>query len=250
MAAFTSEDIILAQKAEKDHGVPASVTLAQYALESGWGKSTLATTANNYFGIKGKNPNTGSYVVRNGSTRRSYSSKAESFDDHGKLLSKPLYTSKTSGAKNVYEYVDVMAETYAPSSDGNNGYAQQLKTIINQYNLTQYDGNTIHTGFEGKDIQMGTGVWNPNSTVGSTGTGAAVGNIVQTGLSDFDISEIVGKIIKFIVLILVGVLAAVFFFSAFDITPKSIVKKAVKKKAGKVTEVVGEVVDSGGAADE
>lgn len=30
-----------------------SVMMAQAALESGWGKSDLATQANNYFGIKG-----------------------------------------------------------------------------------------------------------------------------------------------------------------------------------------------------
>ena len=32
--------------------VPASVTIAQAILESGWGGSELATRANNYFGIK------------------------------------------------------------------------------------------------------------------------------------------------------------------------------------------------------
>ena len=239
MASFTNEDILLAQKSQKDYGVPASVTLAQYALESGYGTSNLAQTANNYFGISGKNPETGAYVMSNGATRRAYSSKAESFDDHGKLLgTSSLYTSKTKNAKNAYEYVDAIAETYAPSSDGNSGYAEQLKTIINQYNLTQYDDLSIKTGFEGTGIVTGNnGVWNPGSALGSTGAGAAVGNIIQTGLTDFDISEIVGKILKFLVLILVGFLAAAFFFSAFNVPMNP--KKFAKKKA---TEVVAEVV--------
>ena len=51
MGNFTSEDIKLAQDVQAKYGVPASVTLAQYALESGYGKSTVG--ANNYFNIKG-----------------------------------------------------------------------------------------------------------------------------------------------------------------------------------------------------
>ena len=53
MATFSPEVIRLAQESEKKWGVPASVTLAQYALESGYGTSSVAKNANHYFGIKG-----------------------------------------------------------------------------------------------------------------------------------------------------------------------------------------------------
>jgi flagellum-specific peptidoglycan hydrolase FlgJ len=43
-----------AQASEAKWGVPASVTIAQAALESGWGKSQLATICNNYFGVKAR----------------------------------------------------------------------------------------------------------------------------------------------------------------------------------------------------
>jgi uncharacterized FlgJ-related protein len=36
---------------QKKYGIPASITLAQGLLESGFGKSTMATTINNHFGI-------------------------------------------------------------------------------------------------------------------------------------------------------------------------------------------------------
>src|SRR3954468_16733546 len=40
-----------AQRGQREFGVPASVTIAQGALESAWGSSHIGT-ANNYFGIK------------------------------------------------------------------------------------------------------------------------------------------------------------------------------------------------------
>ena len=44
------QDIALREMAT--HGIPASITLAQALLESGVGKSTLATRNNNHFGLK------------------------------------------------------------------------------------------------------------------------------------------------------------------------------------------------------
>lgn len=45
------------------YGIPASVTLAQGIIESASGKSTLAQTANNHFGVKGTY--NGNYVLAN-----------------------------------------------------------------------------------------------------------------------------------------------------------------------------------------
>ncbi|MGF7045873.1 putative FlgJ-related protein [Paenibacillus sp. DS2015] len=47
MAAYAIEDY-------RNCGVPASLTIAQAALESAWGESGLTNKANNLFGIKGK----------------------------------------------------------------------------------------------------------------------------------------------------------------------------------------------------
>lgn len=182
---FTSEDIRLAKESERKYGVPASVTLAQYALESGYGKSTLAKTKNNFFGM------------RNGSKGwQSFDSKADSFDAHGRLLSGSLYSSKTAGATTVEEYVNGIAETYAPSSDGNNNYAGQLLTIIRENNLTQYD-----TGEYG-------------STAATEGTSAGkekMGYFESIGYS------VLGKVIYAAAVVGVVVLAIIFFMGAFDI---------------------------------
>ena len=51
-----------AQRGQREFGVPASVTIAQGALESGWGTSHIGT-ANNYFGIKALGNTPGSIAV-------------------------------------------------------------------------------------------------------------------------------------------------------------------------------------------
>src|ERR1035437_6943741 len=42
----------LAEKQQKEHGIPASIVLAQGLLESGAGQSDFAKASNNHFGIK------------------------------------------------------------------------------------------------------------------------------------------------------------------------------------------------------
>ena len=192
MATFSSEVIRLAQQSEEKYGVPASVTLAQYALESGYGKSTIAKTKNNYFGM------------RNGSSGwQSFNSMSDSFDAHGKLLAGDLYSSKTANAKTVEEYVNGIAETYAPSSDGNNDYAGQLLKIINDNDLTRYDSGNYSSGKT------------------SAASGKSSGGLIDSVLS-------IG--VKVLAVIAVSVLAFIFFMTAFDLKIPSktdLVKKAV-----------------------
>ena len=193
MGKFSNQVIKLAQETEQKYGVPASVTLAQYALESGYGSSYLARTKNNYFGM------------RNGSSGfQEFESMAESFDAHGKLLTEERYSSKTENATTVSEYVNAIAETYAPSSDGNNNYAGNLLKIIEDNNLTQYD----------------------------SGNYAAVVSNTQTAKSGFIGDGILSALIQGISVIAVCILAVVFFMAAFDIkipTKKDITKTVIKK---------------------
>ena len=256
MAKFSQEVINLAQQTETKYGVPASVTLAQYAVESGYGTSGLATKANNYFGVTGKNQSTGKYVMMNGRSWASYGSMAESFDDHGRLLSTPLYANSHKNTTNAYQYVDAIAETYAPSSDGNNGYAALVKQVISDNNLTQYDKAGVSASGSGtilKPSQGGLTFQEYQALYGSSSSGGSVTmtNIMGTGAtatvtqeqyqemvsnnvfsSDYWL-EILGKIVKFLALVIVGVMAAVFFFNAFDFDAKKIVSKAITKKVKK-----------------
>lgn len=182
MGNFSNEVVRLAQQSEEKYGVPASVTLAQYALESSYGKSSLARTRNNFFGM------------RNGSKGwQTFDSMADSFDAHGKLLAGDLYASKTAGAKTVKEYVNAIAETYAPSSDGNNDYAGKLLTIIEENNLTQYDSGNYSAAETGSGEDGGL-----SGTLGDIGK-SILSAIVKAGAVTF-----------------VVVMAVIFFLSAFD----------------------------------
>jgi flagellum-specific peptidoglycan hydrolase FlgJ len=108
-----------AKKSEKQTGVPASVTVAQAILESGWGEAHMGD-ANNYFGIKAQVRNgkiefgdiASGYVDKitkeydkNGRAYtvvahfRRYKTMADSFLDHGIFL-----TSNRRYAKAIAAY--------------------------------------------------------------------------------------------------------------------------------------------------
>ncbi len=134
---YSQEVIDLALKVQEKYNVPASVTLGAYAYESGWGKSSLAKKNHNYFGITGKGTAGSTYGTTH--TWAKYNNMEESFDAFGKLLSSNKYSKLTQNANSTYEYVHAYADTYAPPSDGNVSYADNLLKIISDYNLTQYD---------------------------------------------------------------------------------------------------------------
>lgn len=211
MATFSPEVIRLAQETQAKYGVPASVTLAQYATESGYGKSWLATNAHNYFGMTGSY--NGQKVFKTDRYWKKYPSMEESFNDHGRLLSSGRYAQATKGATSADAYIDAIQPIYAPESDGNKGISHLWKTIIKQNNLTQYDtGNFAPTG-SGADSPGAGGAYSPAGKVESIGY------------------SILGGIVKAGAVILLGVVAVVLFLNAFNLeipTPTDAVKKAVK----------------------
>ena len=75
-------------------GVPASITLAQAILESGYGNSILAVYANNHFGIKCKPDWTGETFSIGSACYKKYGNALESYDDHSNhIKSRSWYAS-------------------------------------------------------------------------------------------------------------------------------------------------------------
>lgn len=75
------------------YGIPASITLAQGIIESADGKSTLANTANNHFGVKGTY--NGNYVLadddKSNEKFKKYDNVGQSYEDHSKVLMAQRY---------------------------------------------------------------------------------------------------------------------------------------------------------------
>lgn len=88
--AYIRQYADLAMSEMRRTGVPASITLAQAVIESDYGRSRLARSGNNHFGIKCHNGWTGRRIYHNDDRRgecfRRYRDADESFRDHSDFL--------------------------------------------------------------------------------------------------------------------------------------------------------------------
>ena len=169
LAAFSNEEVILKvgplfTADQKKTGVLASISLAQFILESGYGKSELAQEANNCFGMKKSlsgNNWAGSvwdgksvYVKKTKEQRswgtetvtaefRKYTCIEDSIADHSAYLTgaKKGSTLRYEGLKGCTDYRKaaqiVKAGGYATSTS----YVEKLCSIIEEWHLTHYDAD-------------------------------------------------------------------------------------------------------------
>ncbi len=134
-----------AQASQVETGVPASVTLAQAILESGWGDHHMGE-AYNFFGIKaqpgepsvtmGTREVVGGRDIRIDAPFRKFASVEESFAAHGRFLrDNPRYAKAFQASDGESFAREVAAAGYATDPH----YADALVTIIRQNNLLHYD---------------------------------------------------------------------------------------------------------------
>lgn len=129
-----------AKAGEEKYGVPAKITAAQWALESGGGKKE--TGAFNYFGIKANKEQIAKGMYKEVPTHEviggkrvattakfaSYGSAAEAMEAHAKLLATGKAYGKARGAKTEGEYAEALQGTYATDP----AYAAKLKGIMSK----------------------------------------------------------------------------------------------------------------------
>lgn len=122
-------------------GIPASITLAQGLLESASGNSTLATEANNHFGIKCNVDWTGPTILKDddaaGECFRVYENAEQSYRDHSEFLKRTRYSSLFQLDRNDYKgwAYGLKRAGYAT----NPKYADLLIDLIQRYGLDQFD---------------------------------------------------------------------------------------------------------------
>ena len=173
-----------AKDQETKYGIPASITMAQCALESGWGKSELAYKYNNYFGVKcGGFANCIELIASDGNPAewRVYDNILDSFEDHSKVLKAARYAAAFEYPVSDYENwaIAIQDGGYAGASTT---YADSLIKLIEEYGLEKYvadsGGIISNTINKVKDFA---------SNIFSTGAGAAAGlGAVTLGAADID----------------------------------------------------------------
>ncbi|WP_411553351.1 glucosaminidase domain-containing protein [Paenibacillus lautus] len=157
--AFVQKIALFAIADMKNTFIPASLIIAQAALESAWGTSGLTKKGNNLFGIKGRGPAgsctmpTTEYVkgkpINVNAAFRAYNNWGESIADHTKLI-----LNGVSWDRNKYKKVigvdgrtaarEIQEAGYATDPK----YADKLIAIMDEYNLYQYD---VVKGAQGVD---------------------------------------------------------------------------------------------------
>ncbi len=119
-------------------GIPASIKLAQGILESGYGSSTLASKANNHFGIKCGMGWSGKTMQYKGSCYRVFRSGSDAYKEHSTFLtSSPRYASLFKLHRDDYKgwAHGLRKAGYAT----NPNYPAKIIELIERYKLYNYD---------------------------------------------------------------------------------------------------------------
>ncbi|HJE50595.1 MAG TPA: peptidoglycan-binding protein [Tessaracoccus flavescens] len=168
-----------AQENQRNTGIPASVAIGMAALESGWGRSTMASTmlingvtyeVNTLFNIKCTSVvspyQTGcvpvpSYEYRSDGTKylltsnfRTYANWGNSLLDYGRLLTT---ASRYSEAFKYSAYPDqFIIEVHKAGYATDPKYSELVTSIMKSYNLYQYNTNGAGSGLPSETPSMET----------------------------------------------------------------------------------------------
>lgn len=141
-----------AQATQRDLGIPASITLAQWAVESAYG-ARMPAGSNNPFGIKARagqpsvlawtKEEVGGRMVSVQAAFRAFSSLEEAFVEHGRLLAfgRP-YEAARKFKNNPDRFAEALTGVYATDSN----YGNLLKSIMKSNDLYRFDQIIVSDG--------------------------------------------------------------------------------------------------------
>tara|TARA_B100001057_G_scaffold143545_1_gene143285 strand:- start:36076 stop:36657 length:582 start_codon:yes stop_codon:yes gene_type:complete len=132
----------VAVKNMRFYKIPASITLAQGVLESGYGEGTLAVKANNHFGIKCHKGWKGKSIKHDDDEKnecfRSYKNPLRSYRDHSLfLVDRDRYSKLFELKSKDYKGWAIGLKSAGYATDPK--YSEKLISLIERFNLTRFD---------------------------------------------------------------------------------------------------------------
>ena len=143
-------------RSAREARVPASVTVGQAIIESGWGRSSLTRRHHNLFGVKGSGVTLRTREFSKGAWKRtkatyaSYESIDESIAHHATVLNGPHFLRYKSLWVDWRAYLPAIAPKYASSP----GYVRHVGSMIERYDLDRFDALIIRAAAH--DAEQGT----------------------------------------------------------------------------------------------
>lgn len=120
VSRFFNNHFSAAEKLQNECNIPIQLSLAQWALESGFGTSKIAKEKLNFGGIKGANG------------YKCYSSIEEFYNDYKSVLNAPCYQKIDRSSLALWLDAVQHSNCYYASSKN---YKNKLESIIKKYNL-------------------------------------------------------------------------------------------------------------------
>ena len=147
-AEFFEKYATAAIEEQKPYGIPASVTLAQMAVESGYGESNLARQDNNYFGIKASDkwikagkPWSYHHDDHYNDKFCTFASPLDSLEYHSKVLMADRYKACRQYASDDHTHWIEGIKKGGYATDPR--YVGTIEGVIKKYGLDKYDRQAI-----------------------------------------------------------------------------------------------------------
>ncbi len=123
------------EKAEK-HQIPASIILGVSMVESDAGRSAIAKSLNNFFGIKGANWSSQKKMGYK-SAYKEYSTDGESFEHFCQVVKKKKFYGKLKGTVDYKQWLAQMNKAEYATAKGK--WVSKINATISQFKLYEFD---------------------------------------------------------------------------------------------------------------
>jgi Bax protein len=127
------------EKAERYH-IPASIILGVSLVESDAGRSPIAKSLNNFFGIKGTNWSSAKKMGYK-SAYKEYQTEEESFEHFCQVVKKKRFYQKLQGSADFKQWLDQMNRAEYATAKGK--WVKKINATISKFKLYELDKTAV-----------------------------------------------------------------------------------------------------------